>query len=164
LNKIGYEYVNIDDTWSSKTRDSNGNLVADTTKWPNGIADVTAQIHALGLKFGLYGDSGTATCSGYPGSAGYETKDANQIAAWGVDYWKYDNCATPSTGNSSVRYTTMSNALKASGREILYSLCNWGDDAVYEWGGSIGNSWRVGGDIKNTWAYVRSTVSKTKAN
>lgn len=108
LNKLGYTYVNIDDCWSTMARDSSGNLVADPSKWPNGIKNVSDQIHALGLKFGefernlhllnannnckgLYGDSGTATCSGYPGSQGYETQDAKQLAAWGVDYWKYDN-------------------------------------------------------------------------
>src|SRR5690348_1625127 len=33
----GYQYVNIDDCWSEKSRDSSGNLVPDHTKFPNGI-------------------------------------------------------------------------------------------------------------------------------
>lgn len=44
---------------------------------------------------GLYGDSGTKTCAGYPGSQGYETQDAKLLASWGVDYWKYDNVNEP---------------------------------------------------------------------
>ena len=109
---MGYEYVNTDDTWSQMSR-VNGLLAADTTKWPNGIAAVATQIHGLGLKMGkrntqssqiatytlagLYGDSGTATCSGYPGSEGYETTDADTLAGWGVDFWKYDNVYAPPT-------------------------------------------------------------------
>jgi hypothetical protein len=70
-------------------RSSSGSLVPDPNKWPNGIKAVADQIHGLGLKFGLYGCAGTKTCAGYPGSQGYETKDAQTLAAWGVDYWKY---------------------------------------------------------------------------
>jgi alpha-galactosidase len=133
-------------------------LQPDSDKFPNGIKAVADQIHGLGLKFGLYGDSGTATCSGYPGSLGKETQDAEQLAAWGVDYWKYDNCATPS-GNSTPRYQVMGDALKASGRSILYSLCNWGADSVWTWGASVGNSWRVGGDITDSFSSVASIAA-----
>lgn len=91
LKDVGYQYINMDDGWSASSRDSSGNLAADSTKFPNGVKNVSDQIHALGLKFGLYGDAGTATCSGFPGSLGYETADAKQLASWGVDYWKYDN-------------------------------------------------------------------------
>ncbi|MCJ1312998.1 hypothetical protein MMC25_006674 [Agyrium rufum] len=162
LDKLGYQYINMDDTWSAKTRDAAGNLQPDATKFPNGVKAVADQIHTLGLKFGLYGDSGTATCSGFPGSQGYEVQDAKQLAAWTVDYWKYDNCATPS-GSSIPRYTTMSNALLSSGRTILYSLCNWGGDAVWTWGGTVGNSWRVGGDITNGWSSIASIAASNAA-
>jgi alpha-galactosidase len=90
LKAVGYEYINTDDTWSNMAR-VNGLLSPDSTKWPNGIAAVATEIHGLGLKMGLYGDSGTETCSGYPGSEGYETVDANTLAGWGIDFWKYDN-------------------------------------------------------------------------
>lgn len=90
LKAAGYQYINIDDTWSNSSR-VNGLLVPDSNKWPNGIKSVADTIHGLGLKMGLYGDSGTATCSGFPGSQGYETVDANTLAGWGIDFWKYDN-------------------------------------------------------------------------
>ncbi|KAF4301372.1 alpha-galactosidase [Botryosphaeria dothidea] len=106
LKDLGYTYVNLDDGWSTMARDSDGNLVPDPNKFPNGMKNVSDQIHALGLKFGLYGDSGTATCAGFPGSQGYEEQDAKLLASWGVDYWKYDNCNTPS-GDSQPRYETM---------------------------------------------------------
>ena len=76
------------------SRDSSSNLVADPTKFPNGMKNLANKIHGMGLKFGLCGDSGTKTCSGYPGSQGYETQDSKQPAALGVDYWKNDNCNT----------------------------------------------------------------------
>ncbi|KAH8645387.1 glycoside hydrolase superfamily, partial [Tricladium varicosporioides] len=88
LKDLGYQYVNIDDCWATKTRNSNGDIVPDPVKWPNGVKVVADQIHEMGLKFGLYGCSGTMTCEGYPGSQGYETKDATLLASWGVDYWK----------------------------------------------------------------------------
>lgn len=146
LDKLGYQFVNIDDGWVSMSRDSGGNLVADPNKWPAGVKAVADQIHGLGLKFGLYGDAVTATCAGFPGSLGYETQDAKQLATWSVDYWKHDNCDAPSE-NSESRYQTMSNALATSGRTILYSLCNLGVESVWTWGASVGNSWRVGGCV-----------------
>jgi len=91
------------------------------------------------------------TCAGYPGSLGHEKVDAQTFADWGVDYLKYDNCynqgqsGTPQISYS--RYKVMSDALNATGRPILYSLCNWGDDKPWEWGSSIANSWRMSGDI-----------------
>jgi len=162
LKTAGYEYINIDDTWSSETRASDGSLVPDSSKWPNGIASVATQIHSLGLKMGLYGDSGTATCSGYPGSQGYETKDANTLASWGIDFWKYDNCNTPSSGTSQTRYTTMSNALAASGRDIYYAMCNWGADSVWTWGLKTANSWRVSSDVTDAWSSVVSIASNAE--
>jgi alpha-galactosidase len=150
LKDLGYQYVNIDDCWAAKNRNSNGDQVPDPVKWPNGIKAVADQIHGMGLKFGLYGCSGTSTCAGYPGSHGYETKDANLLASWGVDYWKYDNCYTPG-GNSSGRFMTMRDALAKSGRPIFYSLCQWGNDNVWTWGNAVGNSWRATGDIENNW-------------
>ncbi|EPE32583.1 (Trans)glycosidase [Glarea lozoyensis ATCC 20868] len=151
LKDLGYSYVNIDDCWANKNRNSNGDMVADPSKWPNGIKSVADQIHGMGLKFGLYGCSGTQTCAGYPGSQGNEVRDAKLLASWGVDYWKYDNCYTPS-GNSSGRFMRMRDALAGSGWPIFYSMCQWGNDAVWTWGRSVGNSWRTTGDITNDWA------------
>lgn len=120
---------------------------------------VVDQIHNLGLKMGLYGDSGTATCEGYPGSIGYETKDADLLASWGVDYWKYDDCSTPSPDSGGGRYTTMRNALEASGRAILYSMCAPYDNQAPT-GASIGNSWRMHPDITDSWSSV-SDIANT---
>ena len=90
--KVGYEYVNLDDCWLLKTRDSQGRLQPDPTRFPSGMAALAEYVHSKGLKLGLYGDAGTATCEGYAGSEGYEATDAATLAAWGVDYWKLDGC------------------------------------------------------------------------
>ncbi|KAK6508744.1 hypothetical protein TWF506_010821 [Arthrobotrys conoides] len=147
----GYEYVVIDDCWSVKSgRDGQGNLVADPSKFPNGIKWLADQVHALGLKIGIYSSAGTLTCASYPASLGREQQDAKLWASWGIDYLKYDNCndAGQSSQQGNInRYTAMRDALSSTGRPILYSLCNWGVAQVWNWGAPIGNSWRMSGDI-----------------
>lgn len=145
LKDLGYHYVILDDCWSAGRNASNNNsLIADPTKFPNGMKAVGDALHALGLGFGMYSSAGKYTCGGYAGSQGFETVDANTFASWGVDYLKYDNCYNQGqAGNQLIsytrqvisdysmmpanhaRYATMANALNETGRPILYSLCNW---------------------------------------
>lgn len=119
------------------------------------MADVADNLHAMQLKFGMYSDAGKYTCGGYAGSLGHETVDAQTFANWGIDYLKYDNCFNEgNSGNqklSSDRYRVMGDALNATGREILYSLCNWGEDNTWDWASTIANSARITGDIYDSW-------------
>ncbi|WP_034274778.1 RICIN domain-containing protein [Actinospica robiniae] len=168
MQAAGYQYVNIDDCWMSSSRNSAGQLVPDPTKFPaasngeNGIQVVADYVHSLGLKLGIYEDAGTATCAGYPGSLGHESTDAASFAAWGVDYLKYDNCNN--TGVSAqTRYTTMRDALAATGRSILFSLCNWGQENVWTWGANDGNSWRTTGDINASFSSMLSNFHQNVA-
>ncbi|KAG2417947.1 hypothetical protein HFD88_001046 [Aspergillus terreus] len=160
LRDAGYHYIILDDCWSSG-RASNGALIADSTKFPNGMSYLGNQLHADGFGFGIYSSAGTKTCAGYPGSLGYETIDANTFASWGVDYLKYDNCnnngQSGSQAVSSARYAVMQKALAASGRQILYAICNWGEDKPWIWGPSVGNSWRITGDIFDRFNTAYST-------
>ena len=121
----GYEYLVIDDCWSLKQRGADGRLVPDPEKFPHGMKAVADYVHSKGLKFGMYSCAGVRTCAGYPGSYDHEFVDAQTFADWGVDFLKYDYCNFPSSGNCKARYLTMSMALKATGREILFSACNW---------------------------------------
>ena len=91
MKAAGYQYVIIDDCWQ-KSRDKNGKIVPDKSKFPNGMKAVADYVHSKGLKFGIYSDAGIKTCGGYPGSRGYEFIDAETYAEWGVDYLKYDWC------------------------------------------------------------------------
>ncbi|HEY0497063.1 MAG TPA: NEW3 domain-containing protein [Kutzneria sp.] len=159
LQKAGYNYVNIDDCWLEKQRDGAGNLVPDPAKFPDGIKGVADYVHAKGLKLGIYEDAGTETCAGYPGSLGHEKQDAASFAGWGVDYLKYDNCnnAGSSTTQQYIdRYSAMRDALAATGRPILYSLCEWGNNQPWTWGPQVGNSWRTTGDISDGYGSMLS--------
>lgn len=153
LKDAGYTYVNLDDCWALPQRNSAGNLVPDPVRFPNGIKAVADYVHSKGLKFGLYSSAGTKTCAneGFPGGLGYETKDANQWASWGVDYLKYDNCNNTGA-DAQTRYKAMGDALKATGRPILYSICEWGSNSPWNWAPPIGNSWRTTGDISDNWS------------
>ncbi|MGC1686665.1 MAG: glycoside hydrolase family 27 protein [Candidatus Acidiferrales bacterium] len=149
LKDAGYQYVVIDDCWQIK-RDAAGNIVADPDRFPSGIKSLADYVHLKGLKFGIYSDAGTNTCAGRPGSRGHEYQDALQYAAWGVDYLKYDWCNT-GTEDAEAAYKTMSDALKSTGRPIVFSLCEWGEHKPWLWGKDIGNLWRTTGDITDCW-------------
>ncbi|MFF3909765.1 glycoside hydrolase family 27 protein [Streptomyces sp. NPDC001848] len=155
MQAAGYQYVNIDDCWMTSSRNSAGQLVPDPAKFPDGISGTAAYVHSLGLKLGIYESAGTQTCAGYPGSLGHETTDANSFASWGVDYLKYDNCYNQGI-SAQTRYTAMRDALAATGRPILFSLCNWGQENVWTWGAGVGNSWRTTGDITASYSSMLS--------
>jgi alpha-galactosidase len=148
MRDAGYIYLNLDDMWMDDGgRDQNGNLIGDLDRFPGGIKALAEYCHDRGLKLGLYGDRGTATCCNVPesGSQGREVQDANTFASWGIDYLKYDSC------NASVdlqtSYTTMSDALLATGRPIVFSICAW--YFAGEWMIDVGNLWRTTGDIQD---------------
>lgn len=144
----GYEYVIIDDCWAMKNRDEYGNLVPDSGKFPHGIKTVADYVHEKGLKFGIYSCAGILTCAGLPASYDHEYQDARQFAEWGVDFLKYDYCNFPNKADCINRYHMMSMALKATGREILFSACNWGEESPWNWMRSIGvHMYRSTGDI-----------------
>ncbi len=172
MRDAGYVYVNIDDTWEGQ-RDANGVL------HPNAkFADMKAladYVHSRGLKLGIYSSPGPETCAGYAGSFGHEAQDARLYASWGIDYLKYDLCSyipavmqkqAPHDPAAQMRlmeaaYARMDAALKATGRPIVYSLCEYGWDAVWEWGPGVGaNLWRTTGDIEPNWQSIDSILNE----
>jgi alpha-galactosidase len=163
LAELGYEYVNIDDCWAMRDRGPDGRLVPDPVKFPSGIAGVADYVHGKGLKLGIYGDAGTRTCAGYPGSLGHEEVDARTWADWGVDYLKYDNCHNQSDGSQADfirRYTAMRDALDATGRPIVYAICEWGQSRPWEWAHDVGDLWRTTGDISDNWPSLRTIIAQ----
>jgi len=120
------------------------------------MAALASYVHSKGLLFGLYSDAGNKTCAGRPGSLGYETIDANTYAAWKVDYLKYDNCNANTP--PEVRYPVMRDALNATGRQIFYSMCEWGVDNPATWAPKVGNSWRTTGDIQDNFDSMDSKL------
>ncbi|MER0478519.1 NPCBM/NEW2 domain-containing protein [Streptomyces sp. Edi2] len=153
LKDAGYQYVNLDDCWALPTRDGNGKLVPDPQRFPHGIKAVADYVHSKGLKFGIYTSAGIKTCNpaGFPGGLGHEKSDAQQFADWGVDYLKYDNCNNLGV-DAKQRYRTMRDAIEATGRPIVYSICEWGENKPWEWASDVGHLWRTTGDISDSWS------------
>lgn len=160
LKDAGYRFVNIDDCWAYRERDRDGKLRADPKRFPGGIKALADYVHSKGLKFGLYTSAGSFTCEpnqpdhGFPGGLGHEREDAALFASWGVDYLKYDNCNNEKI-DAKQRYTAMGEALRATGRPIFYSVCEWGENRPWLWAGELpvgGNSWRTTGDIRDEYA------------
>jgi alpha-galactosidase len=149
LKDAGYEYVNIDDCWHGK-RDEHGVIHPDAERFPSGIKALADYVHNKGLKLGIYSDAGATTCGGRPGSRGHEYQDAKTYADWGIDYVKYDWCDTKGL-NAAGAYTTMRDAIRAAGRPMLFSICEWGDNKPWDWAADIGHSWRTTGDIYPCW-------------
>jgi alpha-galactosidase len=150
MKAVGYSYVVVDDCWHGQ-RDTAGNIRSDPVRFPSGIKALADYVHAQGLKFGIYSDAGDKTCQDRPGSRGHEYQDALRYAVWGVDYLKYDWCNSESL-DVRAAYATMSDALRATGRPILYSICEWGTHQPWGWAASLGgNLWRTTGDIHDAW-------------
>uniref|UniRef100_A0A914DL66 Alpha-galactosidase n=1 Tax=Acrobeloides nanus TaxID=290746 RepID=A0A914DL66_9BILA len=154
--QAGYVSVHIDDCWMADQRAPNGSLLANATRFPNGIANLADYMHQKGLKLGIYEDYGTKTCGGYPGSYGHLDIDAQTFAAWKVDYLKLDGCYI-STNLMPDGYPQMEVALNKTGRPIEYS-CSWpayliGDqkDVNYTIIGQSCNLWRNYDDISRSW-------------
>ena len=161
LKGAGYEYVNLDDCWALPQRDAQGRLVPDPVRFPSGIAAVADYVHSKGLKIGIYTSAGTKTCNslGFPGALGHEYEDAAQFASWGIDYLKYDNCNNQGV-DAIQRYTKMRDALKATGRRIVYSICEWGENDPWLWAAGVGHLWRTTGDISDNYGSMLGIVKQ----
>jgi len=172
MKDAGYIYVNIDDTWEGK-RDANG-VLQTNSKFPD-MKALADYVHSKGLKIGIYSGPGPQTCGGYEGSLGHEEQDAKMYADWGIDYLKYDLCSfipavmmkqAPNDKAAQMKlmiaaYDKMNKALKATGRPIVFSLCQYGWDAVWEWAPSVGgNLWRTTGDVSPDWDRIYAIVSQ----
>ena len=157
MKDAGYVYVNIDDCWQGK-RDSGGTIQANE-RFPD-MKALADYVHSKGLKLGIYSSPGPKTCARYEGSYRHEDADARQYASWGIDYLKYDWCSASQVykpAEMQAAYTKMHDALERTGRPIVYSLCQYGLEAVWRWGASVGgNLWRTTGDISDR--YDRMSV------
>jgi alpha-galactosidase len=154
----GWTYINIDDTWEG-TRDASG-MIQSNEKFPD-MKALADYVHSKGLKIGLYSSPGPKTCAGFEASWQHETQDAQQYAAWGFDYLKYDWCSESQVEDKSLPdrqrlmkpYQVMDAALRKLDRDIVFSLCQYGMGNVWEWGAEVGgNCWRTTDDIRDTWS------------
>jgi alpha-galactosidase len=172
MKDAGYVYVNIDDTWEGE-RDANG-VLHTNDKFPD-MKALADYVHSKGLKIGIYSGPGSRTCAGFAASLDHEVQDAQLYASWGIDYLKYDLCSfrkdvmaakAPDDKAEQMRlmiaaYDKMGKALKASGRPIVYSLCQYGWDAPWEWAPALGgNLWRTTGDVQANWMSIYDIINQ----
>ena len=162
----GWAYINIDDGWEipqdkEPKRYENGDIITNE-KFPD-MKRLGDNLHAMGLKFGIYSSPGPLTCGGYTASYQYEMNDAKSYAQWGVDYLKYDWCSYNGIAKDTTLaerkkpYFLMRDALNKVNRDIVYSLCQYGMSNVWQWGAEVGgNLWRTTGDITDTWESMSS--------
>ncbi|MEU7529946.1 lectin [Saccharothrix sp. NPDC042600] len=182
LKAAGYQYVVIDDCWFDPNRDAQGNLRGHPDRFPGGMKALGDYIHSKGLKFGIYQVPTDRTCAqrggAYPGatgSLGHEVRDAATFASWGVDYLKYDWCSPEGSRDYQVeRFTIMRDALRATGRPIVYSINpnSYHADktgATYNWS-QVADLWRTTEDVLDIWqngnvnAYPMGVVNAVEIN
>lgn len=149
MRDAGYKYVLIQECIASK-RDASGNLIADAARFPSGMSALTAYIHKLGLKAGIYTDIGRNTCypnPRYQGSYGHEQQDADTFAKWGMDLVEMDYCNRVQEHTGKWVYERMAEAIKKTGRPMVFYLCSWGNEQPWEWAQGKGQMWRTDFDI-----------------
>jgi len=171
----GWAYVNIDDFWQNRPGEKNDRTLMGPERTTDGEIAVNARfkemkpiadyVHAKGLKIGLYSSPGPLTCGGCTGSWGHEWQDAATYAKWGYDYLKYDWCSYNNIvvgerhARNTLCYRLMGEALAAQGRDIVFSLCQYGMGDVSNWGANVGGQcWRTTGDITDTWASMNAIL------
>jgi alpha-galactosidase len=168
MKDLGYTYIVMDDFWQGGRDSVTGMLSCNPERFPSGIKALADYVHSKGLKIGIYSDAGTMTCGDQPGSYGYEEKDAKLFSEWGIDYLKYDYCYCPDYASENndyrmaiERYKTMGDALKVTGRPIVYSICEWGPRSPWLWGKEVGGHlWRVSYDVGDKWDEPRNEHSQ----
>ena len=154
---LGYKWILLDDCWSDKERDANGELQPSPKLFPSGMKALADYLHKRGMLLGLYTCVGTETCKkNRPGSYGHYTTDAQTMAKWTVDMVKADYCNKPSNETGKDLYSEFSKALNSTGRPMLFSMCQWGNDEVWNWGGDIAQMYRIQMDH----LYVNITILK----
>lgn len=146
MKDAGYAYVGPDEGICF-SRGGNGRLAPNLARYPSGLRGLGDHIHKLGLKYALYTDAGSKTCStAMPGTKGHELEDMRSFADWRADYIKIDWCN--SQGQDIVQaYADLGRAQRAAGRPVVHSLCSWGDGYPWIWAGAIGHMWRTTADI-----------------
>jgi alpha-galactosidase len=165
MRDAGYRYVNLDAGWAAPRRDAAGNMQADPARFPGGIPAVARYAHDRGMFLGLYSSPYNQTCGQDPRIAGvgHEVADARTFAAWGIDYLKYDWCRPDANHPDQVKvFTAMRDALRASGRRIIYSINpNVDGDPTagsrYDWS-AIADMSRDTIDLVPVWESTAATV------
>ncbi len=162
LKEAGYLYVGPDEGICF-SRDASGKLTSNLARYPSGLRGLGDDIHKKGLKYALYTDAGTRTCSkAMPGTKDHEFDDLATFAEWRADYLKIDWCNTEGQ-DVEKSYAKLYRAQRASGRPIVLGLCSWGEGEPWKWGAAVGHLWRTTADIcapgKADWSRAMKMVA-----
>lgn len=168
MRDAGYQYLNLDAGWAAPTRGPDGKLRSESTAFPHGIAAVASYAHDRGMLLGIYASPFNELCGQdlRIGSRGKETTDAQTFASWGVDFLKYDWCRNDADHAEQLKvFTAMRNALRATGRHILYSINPNSSDnnragAMYDWSG-VADMVRTTGDLVPVWRSALPPVNSS---
>ena len=160
LYECGWDHIMMDDLWHASSRNSDGSPRPNATRFPNGLKVVGDYVHENGMKFGLYTDASDQTCAGAYGSYGYEEKDAQAYADWGIDVVKCDYCNAPSDVESAkTRYKALADAFVNAGNKTMLYICEWGVREPWKWGAEVGGRcWRVSQDVRDCWTGSQTGV------
>ena len=180
----GWTYINIDDAWQAPVRGGPFHAIQGNEKFPD-IKGLSDEVHALGLKLGIYSTPWDTSYDGFIGGSSdteegiwskdlvneggrrrrhhgthsFATNDVAQWAAWGIDYLKYDwephSSQPPETAEQFTGHVaTMAQALRASGRDMVYSYSNSMPFERIADEAPLLNAWRTTGDIRDQWRYL----------
>jgi len=158
MRDAGYRYVVIDDAWEGSLRSDDGHLEPNPWRFPD-MRGLARYLHDRDLRFGLYTCAGERTCQGYPGSRGHEFLDARRFASWDVDFMKIDWCHSDRL-DARVAYTTWSEAIRATRRPVVFSICEWGRNRPWQWAGTVGHLWRTSDDIADRWDSLMAILDR----
>ena len=133
-------------------------------RWPHGMASFARFLNERGMKLGIYTDIGNTTCSGCVGSGtgatGHVAQDMRTFAKWGADLIEVDACNGP-VGEAAWR--EYRDAINATGRPMVHSVCAEGMAGVWNWGSAVGNMWRVNGDIQDGFSNIVQALNGANA-
>ena len=184
LDQHGWTYINMDDGWQGSRPGPFTALQADPRRFTD-IKTMVDEIHAMGLKAGLYSSPWVVTYGGklggsaenpegtsqrWPGNAPKNKKvlpfavgkyrftyqDAQQFADWGFDYLKLDWGPVEAPETKE-----MHQALRITRRDIVLSLSNNHIKSLFRIVGDVApwaQSWRTTTDIRDVWGRVANDI------
>ncbi len=148
MRDLGYNYVLIQECLTTG-RSADGSLIVDATRFPHGMKALVDYVHSRGLKAGTYTDIGVNTCAGkpYQGSYQHEDQDAATFASWGYDFVEMDYCNRPPGVMGRGIYERMAEAIRKTGRPMLFYICSWGNEGPWTWAQGKAQLWRTESDV-----------------
>ena len=166
LNKVGYEFINIDDGFFGG-RNENGTILSHPKRFPSGMKSLASYIHSKGLKAGIYSDAGINTCASFwdkdtigvgMGLYGHDKQDLTLfLKDWNYDFIKVDWCGGEWLGlDEQSRYTQISQQIKAIKPTAIYNVCRW--QFPGKWVTNVADSWRISADISNDFQSILNII------